>query len=259
MIRGVLLGMAFAMLIAGMDMAMAQTRAGGEQRVVKNDARLPRSQMRSDVPVATAYVAADGRVQALPVERMDDVTGSIGATTPRLCNPLKDLKPSELRKLGEQIAGDEGVPADLVAAILRIEQRTGLDTLRSGFARLTSGLPEGNADCLPAITLRAGIRRLKDLSARYPDRMHLLGAYHAGEETILASGGVPTSPDTLRFVAEVMNELAGGLAPQPNRRPVAPARRIAGAEPAPRPTAPPSPSRAAGDPRWASGFVLNLE
>ena len=109
------------------------------------------------------------------------------------------------------------------------------------------------------MTLRAGIRRLKDLAARYPERMHLLSAYHAGEETILASGGVPASPDTLRFVAEVMNELAGGLAPQQNRRPMAPARRIAGAEPAPRPTAPPSPSKAAGDPRWASGFVLNLE
>jgi hypothetical protein len=258
-IRGVLLGMALAMLLAGVDMAMAQMHSGGERGIVKNDARLPRSPMRSDLPVATAYVAADGRVQALPVERVDDLTGSIGATTPRLCNPLQDLKPSELRKLGEQIARDEGVSADLVAAILRIEQREGMEAPRSVVARLTSGLPIGNEDCLPAVTLRAGIRRLKDLAARYPERMHLLSAYHAGEETILASGGVPASPDTLRFVAEVMNELAGGLSPQPNRMPMAPTRRIAGAEPAPRPTAPPSPSRATGDPRWASGFVLNLE
>lgn len=259
MIRGVLLGMALAMLLAGVDMAMAQTHSGGEQGFVKNDARLPHSAMRSDVPVATAYVAADGRVQALPVERMDDITGSIGSARPRLCNALQDLKPGEFRKLGEQIAGDEGVPADLVAAILRIELRAGAGASTSSVARLTSGLPEGNADCLPAVTLRAGIRRLKDLGTRYPDRMHLLGAYHAGEEAILGTGGVPTSPDTLRFVAEVMNELAGGLSPQPNRRPMAPARRIAGVEPAPRPTAPPSPSRAAGDPRWASGFVLNIE
>ena len=98
-IRGVLLGMALAMLLAGVDMAMAQTRAGGEQRVVKNDARLPHSQMRSDIPFATAYVAADGRVQALPVERMDETTGSIGTVTPRLCNVMQDLKPAELRKL----------------------------------------------------------------------------------------------------------------------------------------------------------------
>lgn len=259
MIRGVLLGMAFAMLIAGVDMAMAQTRAGGEQRVVKNDARLPRSQMRSDVPVATAYVAADGRVQVLPIERMDDITGSIGTTSPRLCNVMQDLKPGEFRKLGEQIAGDEGVPADLVAAILRIELRAGAGASTSSVARLTSGPPKGNEDCLPAVTLRAGIRRLKDLGNRYSDRMHLLGAYHAGEEAILGTGGVPTSPETLRFVAEVMNELAGGLAPQQNRRPSIPARRIAGAEPAPRPTASPFPSRAAGDPRWASGFVLNIE
>jgi len=258
-IRGVLLGMAFAMLIAGVDMAMAQTRAGGEQRVVKNDARLPRSQMRADVPVATAYVAADGRVQALPVERMDDITGSIASAPPRLCNALQDLKPVELRKLGEQIAEDEGVPADLVAAILRIKQLSGAGVSASGLARLTTGLPTGNEDCLPAVTLRAGIRRLKDLSNRYPDRLHLLGAYHAGEEAILGTGGVPTSPDTLRFVAEVMNELAGGLAPQPNRRPMAPARRVASAEPKPRPAISSSPTRAAGDPRWASGFVLNIE
>ena len=260
MIRGVLLGMALAMLLAGVDMAMAQTRSGGERGIVKNEARLPRSIIRSDLPIATAYVAADGKVQALPVERMDEVTGSIGGVVPRRCNLLQDLKPAELRRLGEQIAGDEGVAADLVAAILRIEQRSGAGMPSSGIARLTSGLPTGNEDCLPAVTLRAGIRRLKDLSTRFPERMHLLGAYHAGEETILASGGVPTSPETLRFVAEVMNELAGDLAPAGNRRPVAvPARRIAGAEPAPRVSAPPSPSRATGDPRWASGFVLNIE
>lgn len=258
-IRGVLLGMALAMLLAGVDMAMAQTRAGGEQGFVKNDARLPRSPLRSDIPVATAYVAADGRVQALPVERMDDVTGSVGARTQRLCNALQDLKPAELRKLGEQIAGDEGVPGDLVAAILRIEQRSGAEVSSSGVARLTTGLPAGNEDCLPAVTLRAGIRRLKDLGTRYPERMHLLGAYHAGEETILATGGVPTSPETLRFIAEVMNELAGGLSPKPERRPAAASRRFAGSEPVQRPSTPPSPARATGDPRWASGFVLNIE
>lgn len=258
-IRGVLLGMALAMLLAGVDMAMAQTHSGGDRGIVKNDARLPRSPMRSDLPVATAYVAADGRVQALPVERVDDLTGSIGAPAPRFCNALQYLKPAELRRLGEQIAGDEGVPADLVAAILRIEQRAGEGASSSVIARLTSGSPQGNEDCLAAVTLRAGIRRLKDLGTRFPERMHLLAAYHAGEETILASGGVPTSPDTLRFIAEVMNELAGGLAPAGNRRPQAQPRRMAGNEPVQRPSALPSPARAAGDPRWASGFVLNLE
>ena len=256
MIRFVILSVALTMLTAGTGMAQEQKRPDWV-RFAKSDVRLPRAAMRSDVPVTTAFVAADGQVQAVPVERMDDITGSTGVTAPRLCNALQDLKPAELRRLGEQIAGDEGVPADLVAAILRIEQRAG-DT-SSGVARLTSGLPEGNADCLPVVTLRAGIRRLKDLGNRYSDRMHLLGAYHSGEEAILGTGGVPTSPDTLRFVAEVMNELAGGLSPQQNRRPSVPARRIAGAEPAPRPSVPPSPSRAAGDPRWASGFVLNLE
>lgn len=256
MIRFVILSLALTMLPAGTGMSQEQKRPDWV-RFAKSDARLPRSDMRSDIPVTTAFVAADGRMQVMPVERMDDITGSIGNTPPRLCNVLQDLKPAELRKLGEQIAGDESAPADLVTAILRIEQRSG--AVPSGVARLTSGLPQGNEDCLPAVTLRAGIRRLKDLSNRYPDRMHLLGAYHAGEEEMIASGGVPTSPETLRFVAEVMNELAGGLAPQQNRRPFVPARRVAGTEPAPRPTAPPSSSRAAGDPRWASGFVLNLE
>lgn len=258
MIRFVILSLALTMLPAGTGMAQEQKRPDWV-RFAKSDARLPRSEMRSDIPVTTAFVAADGRVQALPVERMDDITGSIGSAPSRLCNVMLDLKSAELRKLGEQIAGDEGVPAELVVAILRIELRAGARASTSSVARLTSGLPEGNADCLPAVTLRAGIRRLKDLGTRYPDRMHLLGAYHTGEEAILGTGGVPTSPETLRFVAEVMNELAGGLSPQPNRRPMAPARRVAGTEPAPRPTAPPSPSRAAGDPRWASGFVLNLE
>lgn len=229
-------------------------------RFAKSAFRLPSSPINFDLPVATAYVAADGRVQGLPAERLDGVTVAIGAEPARRCRLSDDLRPAELKRLAEQIARDEGVPADLVASILRIEQRADKGTSATDAAHLTSGLLQGNEDCLPAVTLRAGIRRLKDLSNRYPDRMHLLGAYHAGEDAILGTGGVPTSPDTLRFVAEVMNELAGGLALAGNRRPAAvPARRIAGVEPAPRPSLPNSPSRATGDPRWASGFVLNIE
>ena len=246
-------------LSAETGMAQEQSRPAWA-RFAKSAFRLPPSPINSDLPVATAYVATDGRVQAMPVERLDGVAVTIGSEPARRCRLSDDLRPAEHKRLAEQIARDEGVPAELVASILRIEQRADKKTSATVAARLTSGLPVGNEDCLPAVTIRAGIRRLKDLSTRYPDRMHLLGAYHAGEEALLASGGVPSAPETLRFVAEVMNELAGGLAPAGHyRHPSVQPRRIAGAEPASRPSVPSSPSRAAGDPRWASGFVLNLE
>jgi len=259
-IRFAIFGLALATLWNGPVMAQDKNRWEGTG-FVKSEARLPRSTMRSDVPVATAFVAADGKVQVFPADRLDDVTGSIPATPSRRCNALNDLRPAELQRLGESIARDEGVPTDLVTAILRIETRNGAAGVSSTLdaARLTSASRTGNEDCLPAVTLRTGIRRLKDLATRYPERMHLLSAYHAGEDTLLASRGVPTSPETLRFVAEVMNDLAGGFVPREERRPSVPARRVAGvsSDPAPVPRFPPS--RAAGDPRWASGFVLNIE
>lgn len=260
MIRFAIFGLAFATLWTGPVMAQDKNRLEGAG-IAKSEARLPRSVMRSDVPVATAFVAADGKVQVFPADRLEDVTGSIPATPPRPCNALNDLRPGEVQRLGESIAQDEGVPIDLVAAILRIETRNGaaVGSDASNVAHITSGSRAGNEDCLPAVTLRAGIRRLKDLGARYPERMHLLSAYHAGEDALLASRGVPTSPETLRFVAEVMNDLAGGFAPAPERRPSSQARRMVGTNSDPAPVPRSTSSRAAGDPRWASGFVLNLE
>ena len=259
-IRFAIFGLALATLWTGPVMAQDKNRWEGTG-FVKSEARLPRSTVRSDIPVATAFVAADGKVQVFPADRLDDITGSIPAAPPRLCNALNDLRPAELQRLGESIARDEGVPADLVAAILRIEIRGGAAGVSSTLdaARLTSGSRASNEDCLPAVTLRAGIRRLKDLATRYPERMHLLGVYHAGEDALLASRGVPTSPETLRFVAEVLNDLAGGFIPPEERRPSVPARRVAGVSSEPSTVPRTSPTRAAGDPRWASGFVLNIE
>lgn len=257
MIRSTILGVALAILAAGPGMAQEQTRPAWT-RFAKSDARFEPSPVRVGLPIATAFVAADGKVQPYPTQRADDVPGTTGTTRTRYCSALGGLKLPEAKRMAEAIARDEGVPSDLVAAILMIERRFDRSESKGQLpmARLTAGTRTGNEDCRPAVVLRAGIRRLKDLATRYSERLHLLAAYHAGEDALLAQAGVPTSPETLRFVAEVMNALAGGLARGVERRPaILPAQRTASFEAPPRAVR----SKDTGDPRWASGFVLNLE
>ena len=99
---------------------------------------------------------------------------------------------------------------------------------------------------------------------RHPNPLHHLAAYLDGEEIFLRSGGVPDRPETLRFVVTALNELAGPVAELPSlSRQNATARRTGSARDTDPRDVQPSPGRASTqavpDPRWASGFVFNLE
>ena len=101
--------------------------------------------------------------------------------------------------------------------------------------------------CDPADNVRGGVRFLRDLHSRYRNPLFILAAYNAGEKALLEHGGVPPFPETVSFVAAVVNEFydwpkingktrddrgSGAAAPQ---------------------------IESAKDHNWRSGFVWNVE
>ena len=124
--------------------------------------------------------------------------------------------------------------------------------------------------CAPADNVRGGVRYLRFLHDRYKNPFFILAAYNAGEKAVLESRGVPPYPETVRFVADVMNDFytwpVTWTGPRENRVPAGPVSAVAQSTPniieiAP---APQSASAATGskpmphDP-WSDGFVMHVE
>ena len=112
--------------------------------------------------------------------------------------------------------------------------------------------------CDPADNVRGGVRFLRDLHARYKNPLFILAAYNAGEENLQQYHGVPPYPETVRFVATVVERILRLARARPKnfgRRRSARGRGPK-SDPALREA---SPSGEAGDNRWQSGFVWNVE
>ncbi|WP_051900496.1 lytic transglycosylase domain-containing protein [Neorhizobium galegae] len=81
--------------------------------------------------------------------------------------------------------------------------------------------------CDPASNIDAGVRRLKALLDEFRNPLLAAAAYNAGVQAIYDNGGVPPYPETVRYVASVINRQLGlGLphAKAPDRRGPAGAR-----------------------------------
>lgn len=233
--------------------SLAEDKLSLPRAPAKNEARLPKAQIRADA--ATAFVAPDGRVMPLAAERL--VEAEVGPQSACTQAPAANA----LRAQAKAIAGDEGAPIDVVLAILGVETRIRgeLPPERPDLATIAPKPEQLGRECDPAPQIRAGIRRFNALRGKYQNPLQLYAAYHAGEEFLRDAAGVPTYPATLRFVAAVINELS--------RAPVFDTLRAPSARPQTRggrdlalSREPSSPRREpSGDPRWASGFVLNFE
>jgi soluble lytic murein transglycosylase-like protein len=100
--------------------------------------------------------------------------------------------------------------------------------------------------CDPADNVRGGVRFLRILQERYRNPMHVLAAYNAGEDAVEQHRGVPPYPETVRYVAAVLNDLNGW--PKPVGATASRPRRG---------VATPDPSNPEAS--WSQGFVMHVE
>lgn len=99
---------------------------------------------------------------------------------------------------------------------------------------------------------------LRVLTERYKNPLFIAAAYNAGEEAVTKHRGIPPYPETVRFVAKVINDLYGW--PQPSdafARDEAPRADLI--EPTPESSkAQPAASQPAVA-RWSDGFVMHID
>ena len=157
-----------------------------------------------------ATVSPSGKVvpaPGVPVERVTE------AGAPReACPASEPLSATAAREIVERIARDENFYPDFVLAVARAESRFQSDAVSPrGAIGLMQLEPEtakhyGVNICDPADNVRGGVRFLRDLHSRYRNPLFILAAYNAGEKALIEHGGVPPFPETVGFVAAVVND-----------------------------------------------------
>ena len=194
------------------------------------------------------------------------------------CAEAVALSPEAARSLVARLAAEEQFYPDFVAAVAKVESNF-VSTALS--ARGAYGLMQLMPDtakrfaidlCDPEGNVRGGIRFLRSLHARYRNPLFILAAYNAGEDAVRKSRGVPPFPETVRFVADVLNDfyawpsatgdkrLARVAAAAPGIVEFEPDRPavMSSADPA-RSLSPPQAPATAAAPRWNDGFVLHVD
>jgi len=192
-----------------------------------------------------------GPADSAPVERVTEAGSPQGA----ICPASEPLPAATARDLVEKIARDENFYPDFVLAVARAESHFQSDAVSPrGAIGLMQLEPEtakhyGVNICDPADNVRGGVRFLRDLHGRYRNPLFILAAYNAGEKALIEHGGVPPFPETVSFVAAVVNDFYEW--PK-----VAGKTRIAhgGAST----SGGPQPSENSKDQHWRSGFVWNV-
>lgn len=140
--------------------------------------------------------------------------------------------PNEIVELVETAAARHGVDPGFAKAIAWTESR--YDQVRNSpkGARGPMQLMPGTAArfgvsdaCEPIANIDGGIRYLKLLLDEFRNPLLAAAAYNAGEQSVYDSAGVPPYPETVRYVAAVLNHQLGIDAPRkrsgrgPDRQP----------------------------------------
>jgi Transglycosylase SLT domain len=163
-----------------------------------------------------------------------------------------------------EVAVRYDIPPILVAAIVEAESEFNPRAVSRRGARGLMQLMPGTASSLkvsdtfdPYENIEGGVRHLRGLMDRYHGNLPLvLAAYNAGEQAVMAYGGVPPYRETRRYVSRILRRIGrADLVPRvssvsPHVVPVATTSRIdpgftwavASPSPTPSPTLSPTPS-----------------
>ena len=195
-----------------------------------------------------------------PFEMVPDTTAAAGVAE---CT-ASSLTPAEVQALVIKASQEEDFDQKLALAVAGQESGFNANALSEKGALGAMQLMPGTAAdlkvnrCDPADNARGGVRYLKSLMTQFGNPFFALAAYNAGPDNVLKHKGIPPFPETVQYVARVLNRYYGATEPQRDRAVVA--SLILGAKL----TTPRSPSKivpATGAPDaqpWASGFVMHL-
>lgn len=196
-------------------------------------------------PPQLAAVDTSGRVIPVsPIPAPAARSDRARATLP--CSIDKALPAAEARALVTRVATEEDFYPDFVLAVAKIESRfNSVAISEKGAFGLMQLMPETakrfQVDlCDPVGNVRGGIRFLRALHEKYRNPFYILAAYNAGEDAVEKNRGVPAYPETVRYVAEVINDFYTLPAP---------GRTVAGR----------SPSKAPPGAGWNDGFVMHID
>lgn len=175
--------------------------------------------------IVVAAVDAKGRVmpayevEIQDVQRIGTAGSADGAaatvTSIKADNPcpgVAALSKEEGQRIVETVARQQGFAPPLVVAVARAESRFNSDALSpKGAYGLMQLLPSTAASygvniCDPADNVKGGIGFLRDLHRKFPNPIYMLAAYNAGEVAVLKYKGVPPYPETVGYVANVIND-----------------------------------------------------
>jgi len=218
-------------------------------------------------PARLAAVDASGRV--LPIvsapDSIERIDSAFAAAAP--CAGVKAITPDDARVLVVRIATEENFYPDFVQAVAKNESHFNSIALSDkGAFGLMQLKPETARRfkvnlCDPADNVRGGVRFLRALHEKYRNPLFILAAYNAGEGAVEESRGVPPFPETVRFVAQVINDFyvwpEPGSASRPGRRTaVGQPDLIEPGTPSAAAASPATPARQGG---WSDGFVMHVD
>lgn len=226
---------------------------------------------QSEAPTTLATVDSSGRVVPIeaPAQPVEILQGQKGPTSP--CAPATDLASDAAKALIVRIATEEKFYPDFVLSVAKIESNY-LSTALSekgayGLLQLTPETAQrfGVDLCDPEGNVRGGVRFLRALHEQFRNPIFVLAAYNAGEGAVQKSRGVPPFPETVRFVADVMNDFYAwpdpDAAAKTGRAWVASARAdiIQPLSAATSPAAAPETARPRAKTQWSDGFVMHVD
>ncbi len=266
-------------LLAAASASPAQQSDASSPVSTKRQERLPAPVERPTV--RSASVDADGRIMpggvgsAESVQRIGEGARAGLDIAKAMASPCAESAPlsrEEARRVVETTAREEQFMPEFVLAVAQAESRFDSASLSGkgayGLMQLMPATAQafGVDICDPKDNVRGGIAFLRELTAKYRNPVYVLAAYNAGEPAVLYAGGVPPIPETVGFVAAVLNDFyqwpalnsrTDAFAPAPRR-----GRNDFTGEPTgsvPRTAAPARPGARRQAEGWQGGFVQNFD
>lgn len=127
------------------------------------------------------------------------------------CPSAQALVRDTARDLVKRVARQENFFPDFVQSVGKIESAFVSNAFSGrayGLMQLTPATAERfKVDiCDPEDNVRGGVRYLRHLHARFRNPFYILAAYNAGEQTVIERNGLPPFPETLTYIARVMDD-----------------------------------------------------